>query len=234
MPFIDDAGVRDEPRGPIWDAFAVLADQIERVVLVNVGWASQLLPAILSLAFPEWPGWVRLALILYSATVLAPATATLYALAAYAWRRDHLSLDLTGQLLRELTVPSLRTLAPLYGTFGVLIWIWIGLRSLSPGSVLPAALIQFALLLLLVCATYWGPLLAAEPTSTSLDIARRSARLVWSYPAETLATCGVIMIAFLIGVISIGGIFLVVPVLIAMLQTCRYGQLAERAYARNG
>jgi hypothetical protein len=233
MPFLDDTGVRDEPRGPIWDAFAALADQIERLVAVNVGWAVQLLPGVLALAFPEWPFWLRIALLLYSGTALVPLTGALYGLVRRAAERDHLSLEISRELLRDLAVPSLRTLAPLFGTFGVLLWAWVILQIAAPQLSVAIALIVLVSLLWLVCATYWGPLLADEPDLSALAVARRSVEMVWRYPAETMATVAVTILAALVGIVSIGGLVLIAPVLVALLQTCRYLQLADRERARS-
>jgi uncharacterized membrane protein YesL len=228
MPFLDDVGVRDDDdRGPVWEAFAALADQVERLVAVNVAWASQLLPGVLALGFPEWPTWLRLGLGLYSATVLVPATGALFGLAEYARRRDHLSIELAGQLFRQLAVPSFRVLAPLYGTLGVLLWATL-LASWGGGPAILGALLVFALLLALLCATYWGPLLAARPDAPVTALARRSVELAWREPGATLVTGGVAALALVIGVISVGGLFLIVPVVIALLQTCRYADVAGK------
>lgn len=234
MPFFDDIGVRDEPRGPIWEAFAALADQVERLVAVNVGWAVQLLPGVLALAFPELPLWLRIVLLLYSATALVPLTGVLYALVYRAAERDHVSLEATRESLRQLAVPSFRTLAPLFGTFGVLVWAWIILQTTAPHLTSLISLVVVVSLLWLVCATYWGPLLADQPDLSAVAIARRSVGLVWRYPGETLATVAATVLAALIGIVSIGGLVLIAPVLIALLQTCRYMQLADRERVRSG
>lgn len=227
MPFLDDIGVRDDDdRGPVWEAFAALADQVERLVAVNVAWASQLLPGVLALGFPEWPAWLRVGLGLYSATALVPATGTLFGLAEYARRRDHLSVELARQLFRQLAMPSFRVLAPLYGTLGVL--VWATLLASWGGPVIVGALLVFALLLALVCATYWGPLLAARPDAPATALARRSVELAWRDPGATLGTGAVTALALVIGVVSVGGLFLIVPVVIALLQTCRYADVAAK------
>jgi uncharacterized membrane protein len=63
---------------------------------------------------------------------------------------------------------------------------------------------------------------------SAIHLARRSIGLVWRYPLETLATALVVAAALVIGMISIGGLVLIVPVAVAMLQTARYFDLAAR------
>ncbi|MBM7790120.1 hypothetical protein [Tenggerimyces flavus] len=132
MPFLQDLSPTDEARSPLWASFATLADQVERLVLVNVGWALQLMPGLVALAFPELPTWLRVALALYSATALPIATAVLYALAAEACRGQHVDLGLAMELCRSFAAPALRVLAPLYGTFGVLVWLLVVVRGITP------------------------------------------------------------------------------------------------------
>ena len=60
MPFVADIETRDEARGPIWGPFAVIRDNVERLVALNLGWSVQLLPGVLALAFPQLPLWLRL------------------------------------------------------------------------------------------------------------------------------------------------------------------------------
>lgn len=225
MPFFGDIETRDEARGPIWGPFATIRDNVERLVALNLGWSIQLLPGIFALAFPQLPFWLRVTMGLYSATVAIPATGVLYALSLAATRGEHLSLELALNHLRELAVPSFRTLAPLYGVFGALIWAVI-----LAGPVIPAVttLATLASLVWYLCATYWGPLLVCDPGDSAASIAGRSARLVWRYPAETLTTALVVAAALVVGVVSIGGLVLIVPVVIALLHTQRFLDLAGR------
>ena len=225
MPFLGDIETRDEARGPIWSPFATIRDNVERLVALNLGWSLQLLPGIFALAFPQLPSWLRLAMGLYSATVAIPATGVLFALALAATRGEHLSLELALHHLRELAVPSFRTLAPLYGVFGALIWAAI---LAGPAVPVVTTLATLASLLWYLCATYWGPLLVCDPDTTAVSVAGRSVRLVWRYPAETLATGLVAAAALVVGVVSIGGLVLIVPVVVALLHTQRYLDLARR------
>jgi hypothetical protein len=220
VPFLDDIGPRDERRGPIWAAFATVAEQVERMVAANVVWAIQLAPGVLALAFPGWPGWLRVLLGLYSATVVIPATAVLFGLAAEACRGQHVDAGLAGELLRSYAGRSIGTLAPLYGTFGVLVWLAVLAHALDLGFAVAA--LTLLILLWSVCATYWGPLFVDQPSLSAVGIARASVSLVWRRPEQTLATWCMVAVAWVVGVISIGGLVLIVPMLVVILQTHRY------------
>ena len=223
MPFLDDTGPRDERRGPIWGSFATVASQVERLVAANVVWALQVAPGGLALAFPGIPGWLRILMGLYSATALPPATAMLFGLAAEACRGQHIDAGLAWEVLRERAADSLRTLAPLYGTFGVLIWaaFFAQASGLAPMVIVLTAVI----LVWSVCATYWGPLFAVRPELTFVGLARASVRLTWRRPEQTLATWLMVGVSWLIGAISIGGLVLIVPMFVAILQTHRYQEV---------
>ncbi len=230
MPFLDDTGPRDERRGPVWASFATVASQVERLVAANVVWALQLAPGGLALAFPGLPAWLRIVLGLYSATTLPPATAVLFGMAAEACRGQHVDAGLAMELFRELAAPSLRTLAPLYGTFGVL--VWAAVLASSQGLAPLVAVLTLAVLLWSVCATYWGPVFAAQPELGFTALARTSAQLAWRRPDQTLGTWILVFAALLIGVVSIGGVVLIVPTFVTILQTHRY--LAVRPVAAHG
>ncbi|HKG24555.1 MAG TPA: hypothetical protein VKB09_02855 [Thermomicrobiales bacterium] len=225
MAFFGDIGARDEPRGPIWAPFAVIRDNVERLVAINIVWFLQLLPGILALAFPQLPTWLRIALGAYSATAAIPATGVLYALAIAASRGEHLSAELTRQYLRDVAVPSLRKLTPLYGVFGALVWLVVLLGRDVPSVTTVATLVA---LLWYLCAGYWGPLLATDPRAPVSFLVKQSIGLVWHYPGETLATASVAAFALVIGFVSIGGLVLIVPVVVALLHTWRYLDLVER------
>jgi hypothetical protein len=220
MPFLHDIDPRDEQRSPAWAAFATIGGQVERMVAVNVGWALQLAPGGVALAFPEIPAWLRVPLILYSATVLGPATAVLFGVARYACRGQHVDVQLVKDLARQFVVPSLRTLAPLYGTFGVLIWALVATGPV--GLAFLQTPLTLTLLLWSVCATYWGPLLITGTSATVRSVAVTSVRLTWRYPGQTLWTWVLTGAALVLGVVSIGGLVLVVPIFIAVLQTHRH------------
>lgn len=214
MPFLDDTGPRDEPRGPIWSAFATVGGQVERLVAANLAWALQLAPGLVALGFPALPWWLRIVLGLYSATVLPPATAVLYGLAAEACSGQHVDAGLARELLGAYWKRSLLVLAPLYGTFGVLVWL-----AVAAGVPFVVTALTAVLLLWSVCATYVGPLFVARPELPAFALAREAVRLVWRRPERALGTWLVVGLAAVIGVVSIGGLVLIVPMLVAILQT---------------
>ena len=221
MPFFDDSGVRtEEHRGPLLSAFAVLFDQIERMVVLNVAWAVQLVPLLAALAFPELPLGVRVPLVAYSVLALAPATGALFGLVARACDGELLRLETVREVLREVARPSLVTLMPLYSLF---VWLallagWAASRQLLVLDVLARLLI----LLLGVCAVYWGPLFAARPAQSALAVLRESVRLAWRFPLLTVLAGMASLLAAALGLISVGGMVLVVPVLVVLLQTQQY------------
>jgi hypothetical protein len=225
MPFVADLEARDEPRGPIWHPFAVIRDNVERLVALNIGWSLQLLPGIAALVLPQLPLWLRVVLGLISATALIVTAGPFYGMALAATRGEYLSLELASQQLHALALPSVRALTPLYGVFGVLIWLAI---LVGPAVPLVTTMATLAGLLWFLCATYWGPLLATHREMSAIHLAKHSIALVWRYPLETLATASVVAATLVIGMISIGGLVLIVPVAIALLQTARYLDLAAR------
>ena len=127
--------------------------------------------------------------------------------------------------MRDLALPSFRTLTPLYGVFGVLIWLAI---LVGPAVPVVTTLATLACLLWYLCATYWGPMLVVDPDAGVASMVRGSIRLVWRYPAETLVTALVAAVALVVGMVSIGGLVLIVPVVIALLHTQRYLDLVAR------
>src|SRR5215213_2880927 len=218
MPFVADIRTRDDAHGPIWGPFAVIRDNIESLVVLNLGGSLQLLNTVLALAFPQLPPWLRLIMGLYSATVVIPATGVLYALTLAATRGEQVSRELAILSWRQLALPSFRMLTPLYGVFGLLIWLAI---LVGPSMPVLTTLATLACLLWYLCATYWGPMLAIDPGMEVVSAARGSLRLVWRYPAETFVTGLVAGAALVIGMVSIGGLVLIVPVVIALLHTQR-------------
>jgi len=228
MPFVADIETRDESRGPIWGPFAVVRDNVELLLVLNLGWSLQLLPGVLALAFPQLPLWLRLIMGIYSATALIPATGVLYALTLAATRGEQLSMEPAIQSWRDLALPSFRTLAPLYGVFGVLIWLAI---IVGPTMPVMTTLATLACLLWYLCATYWGPMLVVHPDADVASVVRGALLLVWRYPAETFVTGLVAAVALVVGMVSIGGLVLIVPVVIALLHTQRYLDLVAREAA---
>lgn len=232
MPFLDDSGANDEAlQHPTWGVFALLKDNLERMVAVNVGWSLQLLPAIAALAFPQLPLVVRVLFTLYSAAMLIPASGVLFVWMARVNQHEALHLDLLKEDFRRLALPSLLCLAPLFGLLGIC-YLAIVLLSLLHILLLDV-LARFTLLVLLVSALYWGPLFAASPGRLPFFLLRQSLLLVWKYPAPTLATGLLVVLVAAIGIGSIAGFFLIAPVVGALLQTRRCAALLAREQARH-
>jgi uncharacterized membrane protein len=134
-------------------------------------------------------------------------------------------MELAKVSLRDLALPSFRTLSPLYGVFGVLIWLTI---IAGPAVPVLTTLATLACLLWYLCATFWGPMLVVDPGADVATVLRDSILLVWRYPAETFVTALVAAVALVVGMVSIGGLVLIVPVVIALLHTQRYLDLVAR------
>jgi MFS family permease len=221
MPFFDNTGLDpDVERGPLWGAFASLFGQLERLILINILWAAQAAPLLLVVMFPDWPAPLRLALALYSGLALAVATALLYALLHTLVAEDEaLTMAQVRDLWPKTALSGITTVIPLYGSFGILLGIaaWAGALPGSPFAL--EVLARLAILLLIVASMYWGPLLGEMPRRPALAIARASAVLVWREPGKSLLLTGMTLLVMLIGIISVGGLVLVVPVLVGLLQT---------------
>jgi hypothetical protein len=233
MPFFDDTGIDTQAaQGPFWGAFATLRDQLERLIVLNIAWSIQLLPGVAALAFAELPAWARLLMLAYSGLAIAPATGALYALARLAAQGEPLSLELATGALRSLALPSFRVLAPLYSTLGAACAAIAALDTWRAAGTPPSLLaldvgLRLALLLGLTCASYWGPLFAQAPEQAPAALLRQSALLVWRYPGRALLIGGAVLLVLAIGAISVGGLFLVVPVLAALLQTHMFLSLRQ-------
>lgn len=231
MPFLQDIGADDEAlQRPIWGVFALIKDNLERLVAVNIGWTIQLLPALAAFGFPNLPTVLRIVMLLYSATALAPATGLFFVWMGRICRQEPLRLETFKEDMRALMLPSLVSLAPLFGSLGI---CYIALLLLGLVHILLLdILIRFAFLVLLVCALYWGPLFAEYPGRSPFFLLRQSLLLVWLYPGPTALTGLVALLAMILGVISLGGFFLIVPVVVALLQTRRFYELMGREQAR--
>ena len=223
MPFFDDSGPRiEEERSPLSRAFALLRDQLERMVALNLLWAAQGAPLLLAWAFPL-PEIVRIGFTLYSAVALPPATATVFAVLRQVSEGEPLSPALLTAALRGHFKAGLFKLMPLYSLF-----FWLaGLSAFSAarGWMLPDVLAQLSLLLLLVVSLYWGPALAQHPDWPLQRIASQAVRLFWEQPAQTLWLSGICGVALLLGMISIAGVVLIIPVLVMLLQAEFYRAL---------
>lgn len=227
MPFQDDTGIiLEEHRGPLWSAFAIFGSQLERMIVLNLGWALQLVPALAALALAGLPTFIRVLMVVYTVVVVPPATAVLYVLCARAADEDMLHLDLLIEVFRAVAWPGLRTLSPLLGSLGLV--GWLAQQANAAGLIPVSVLFQVALLVMLVAANYWGPLLAAYPDRPAYLLFRQALRLVWVYPAPTVLLSLAVLVTGAIGAISIGGLFLAVPVIIALLQTQMFRHVTRR------
>ncbi len=232
MAFLDDTDIDEQSlHHPIWGAFLQVKDNLERLVALNLLWALQLVPAMVAFAFPSLPIVLRFLLFLYSATVIAVATGALFALVARICQDEAPRPETVRQAIREYALPGLRRLAPLYGLVGLNLLLI--LLATPAGLMMADVALRLLLLLLLVCSSYWGPLFAAHPERSLLVLLRQSVILVWRYPGPTLLTCLVSLAALTLGAISIGGLFLIVPVLVVILQTRRYQTVALCEQARS-
>jgi hypothetical protein len=232
MPFLDTIDADDEAlRRPVWGVFVLIKDNLERVMLANIGWSIQLLPAIAALAFPQVSTPVRVLLILYSLLMLAPATGVLYVWMARVNQRELLRLEMLKEDFLHLALPGLLCLAPLFCLLG----IWgAGTFLLSLAHILLLdVLARFFLLVLLVSALYWGPLFAEYPGHSPLFLLRQSLLLVWKYPGLTIMTSLLALLVAALGIASVAGFFLIAPVVIALLQTRRCFILLARERVRH-
>lgn len=231
MPFFHDIDPDDEALSrPIWGTFALLKDNLERLLAVNIGWSLQILPAVAALAFPGLPLPLRVVLFLYSTTALAPASALLFVWTARVYLREPLRLESLKEDFLALALRSLLCLAPLFSCLGLCL-VCITLLSLTP-LVFLSVLARLALLILLVCALYWGPLFAEYPERSPLSLLWQSLLLVWRYPAPTALTGLAVLLVTALGMLSVAGFFLIVPVLVALLQTGRCAELLVRERGR--
>jgi hypothetical protein len=225
MPFFEDTGVRtEEQRGPLLSAFSVLLDQIERMIVLNLVWAAQFVPVLLAYIL-SLPWAVRLILLACNGFLYFPLTGMLYTAIGRACDGELLRVDTVIEALRESTRRSALVLAPLLVIFPglVLVAIW----AASVKILLLDVLVRLAILLLGVCSLYWGPLFAALTGASAVVILRRSVVLVWKFPLLTFLTGCAVVLSMIIGTFSVGGLFLIVPVLIALLETQLYRYLIQ-------
>jgi hypothetical protein len=230
MPFFDDTGVRtEEHRGPLLSAFALLLDQIERMVVLNLLWAAQFVPLLLAYLI-SLPTVVRLALLACNGFMVFPLTGMLYTAIRRASEGELLRVELVLESLRASARRSAFVLAPLWVIFLGLVLAAIGAASV--GWLFLDVLVRLAILLLGVCSLYWGPLFAANVQDSAWVVLCRSAALCFKYPALTVLTGCAVLLVVIVGTFSVGGLFLVVPVLVALLETQLYRQLTRRKEER--
>jgi hypothetical protein len=172
------------------------------------------------------PDALRLLLILLTAAAIPPATVVMYALLRRTTEGEPLDFYQIRELLRELLFPSYRTFAPLLGFLGFLAWLIS--RVNEAGLFFPSVLLQVVALLVLVSANYWGALLVDHPNWTAPTVLWRSLLYVWRAPGQSLLVSGAVFLGLILGAISVGGLVLAVPVIIALLQTHMYLALTRK------
>ena len=221
MPFFDDSGPRpEEERGLLWHSVALIGDQLERMILLNIAWAVQLLPALAAWAFLGLPGWLRIVLTTYTAFAFIPASAVLFDSLAQTSQGVPLSLDFVKSSLKTQFKPSLVKLLPLYSLF---FWLVMGATLAAQNKLLVLdVLARASMLFLALFSLYWGTLFVYQPHASSVKLFSASARLVWRRPGKTLLAGLISLLALVLGVISIGGLFLIVPVLVVLIQVQLY------------
>ena len=225
MPFLEDTGVRSEEyRGPLLSAFSVLLDQIERMVVLNLIWTAQFVPVLIAYIF-SLPLAFRLSLLACNGFLYFPLTGMLYTAIGKACDGELLRVDTVIDALRESARRSAFVLTPLMVIFPglVLAAIWAASMKLF----LLDVLVRLAILLLGASSLYWGPLFAAFPKASAVSILRHSVVLMWKYPLLTLLTGCAVVLSLIIGTFSVGGLFLIVPVLIALFETQLYRYLTQ-------
>ena len=213
------AVIRDERPNPIWDAFRLLREQVERLVAVNLLWSLHLLPGIAGLAFPEWPLLLRTLLVGYSALTAPPATLVVYALVRGVCEGEEVRWQDVTDAFRRFALASFRSLAPLLASLGLLVWSAVQVA----GAVFALdILLRLGILFLGVCALYWGPLLVDAPRLGAWKLLGRSVGLVFRDPAGTLKITLASLVTLVVSAVSVGGLFLLSLVLLALFGTLQY------------
>lgn len=229
MPFFDDSGPRiEEADGPFARTFALLRDQLERMVGLNLLWATQALPLVLAWALPL-PDILRVILTLYSAVAIPPANAALFAVVREVTQGEPVGWAMITENVRAQLKPGLLKLMPLYSLF-----FWLGALAVFAGEqgwLIVDVLVRLLLLLVLFASLYWGPLLVAYPEWSLFQVMRHAAQLAWRNLWHTLLLGAFCLAALLLGIISIGGLVLIVPTLIVLFQT-EYYRVLEPSQAK--
>lgn len=217
MPFLDDSGPRpEEERGILWRSTALIGEQLERMVLLNIVWALQSVPFLIAWAFPNLSAWFRIVFMLYSAFAFIPATAALFAILDQVSNGFPLDFEMASENFRAQFVPSLLKLLPLYSLF-----YWLSLLSTIAAQnkiIFVDAFARLLILTLAVFSVHWGGFFIHAPHLSALKIFTASMKLFWLKPGPTLLGALLCLIALVIGFISIGGMFLIVPILVVLIQ----------------
>jgi hypothetical protein len=217
----------DADLSPLWRTFQILRGELERFVVLNFVWALQFAPGVITFAFQEWPLLFRIILFVYSAITVIPATLTVYGLAKHSSEGETIGLELARDILKKLILPSFYTFAPLVTT--IIFFVWI-LFVLPANLVMIAVLLRVILLGFLASATYWGPLFTEKMSEeklqpSALALATQSFKLMLRHPLTTLASALVSLFALALATVSIGGLFLVAMVFLALYQVQSFNAL---------
>lgn len=229
MPFQHNAYSinREDHQGTLWSALAIFGSQLEHMVLLNVVWAVQLVPAMMAVFMTALPLPIRALMMVYTIVALPPATAVLYGLCAQTVDEETLELSHFKEQFKEIAWPGFCTLSPLLGSLGLV--GWLAVQADSAGITLISVFLQCVLMIMLVTANYWGALLIAYPDRRAYDIFSMSVQLVWQYPMQSVFLGLMVLATSIIGIASAGGLFLAVPVMIVLFQTLVFQQLHKDA-----
>jgi hypothetical protein len=217
--------VRDtENSSLLWGAFQDLREGLERFVALSLVWSVQLLPAVAALAIPTMSLLLRMLFAAYSLIAIVPITAVLHDLAAKAVDGEDLTFDKAKESFQRLLRPSLTHLAPAFVVTILLSWaITLTASHLSLGVFL-----RVLLLLWLLVFVHWGPVFIAQGSSTSpFQLFIHALSLVRNHPVQSLGVLLLLALLWILGMISIGGVFLVVPALSALVQARFASKLNE-------
>lgn len=205
----------DAPLQPFWATFALLREQVERLVALNLFWTLPLVPGVIGLAYPALPLLLRTVLVGFSALFIVPASFAVYTVLARALSGREITFPETWQAFRQGVTQSFRSLAPLYVFLGVLIWANLSLPV--PDTVLVP--LRLLLLFTLGSSLTWGPLAAETPARSAAQLLRESFTLLLRHPARILWALAVSFLLLVAGTVSVGGLVLIVFVLLASYQT---------------
>lgn len=224
------AAVNEKRPEPLWETFALLRDQVERLVALNLFWAVQLIPGVVGLAFPSLPLLLRTLLVGSSAFLIVPASLTVFTVIAEALDGSEITFADIRRAFCRGARSSFQTLAPLYLLLALLLWVNLSL----PGPLLLLVWLRLALFVTLTCAMYWGPLAAEQPRRSAVAVFRDSLRLLLRFPGRTLGAALVSLCMLMVAAVSIGGMLLIVFVLLASYQTLLVHNLSEPGRRSHG
>ncbi len=215
MPFFDDSGPQPEhEHSPLWRAITLIGERPEQMIALNVLWSGQSAPLLLAWAFPEWPWSLRIVLTFYTALAFAPASAVLLDLLAHLTQGEPVDWYDVRSALSRHWLTSFQTLLPLTSLFVASFWLitWFDAQE----WLIAAILARLSVLMLAVVSVHWGGLYLEQ--ATVWGIVRTSFQRFWRRPGQTLGIALVSALAAALGIVSVAGFLLIVPVFIALMQ----------------